>query len=281
MRTLGRTTGVNGRHRRGAPVVQVTRRRWDPAKRAAAQQLDQLEAGWSIWYGVGTRRFYAAATWPTPSPLIVQARIPDELRTLMREAEQTTPPHEARRTTGQAAPMSETERTTPPGVLATPPVPAPPPPRRGVAPMTGTPDGTRTASWDLPHDPSMAAKARRMVHDTLTAWALDDLADDAVLVTAELFANAVTHGEPPIRLSLSASPECLTIHVTDHGPGSPRHLSLSPDSLHGRGLPIVAALTTAHGTDPLPEGPGKTIWARWHLPSPEGPKAGDAHATPR
>jgi hypothetical protein len=77
----------SGRHRQGVPATQVHPQRWDPAKRAAAQQLDLIEPAWAVWYGLGARRFYAIATWPAPEPLIVQARTPDELRDLMREAE--------------------------------------------------------------------------------------------------------------------------------------------------------------------------------------------------
>ncbi len=61
--------------------------RWDLAKRAAAQQLDQMEPAWSVWYGVGTRRFYAVATWASSEPLLVLAPTPEELRDLMRDVE--------------------------------------------------------------------------------------------------------------------------------------------------------------------------------------------------
>ncbi|MEV7964785.1 ATP-binding protein [Sphaerisporangium sp. NPDC088356] len=238
-----------GRHRRRAPVTQVPPRQWDLAKRASARHLDQMEPVWAVWYGVGARRFYAAATWPAPEPLIVQAHTADELRDLMREAEQATlsRPH--------------------------PPVHTPPPPRGATMPET--PDGPRSVCWDLPHDLSMVGKTRSMVNEILTTWDLQHLADDIVLVTGELIANAIMYGEPPVRLTLSVGNGELHLQVTDHGPEQPRHLDLGLEALHGRGLTIVEALAHASGVTQLPDTPGKTVWAYWRLPSraAEGPQS--------
>lgn len=127
------------------------------------------------------------------------------------------------------------------------------------------------------------------MHETLTAWSLRHLADDVVLVVGELLANAITHGGPPVGLRLRASMsgpgtsdpstgnlsasdpgtgmDELSVEVTDHGPGRPRRLDLDLEAVHGRGMTIVEALAHACGVTPLPHGPGKTVWARWWLPS--------------
>ncbi|MER6825450.1 ATP-binding protein [Streptosporangium sp. NPDC000563] len=238
-----------GRHRRGTAIERVDSRIWDLAERAAAEQLDQIEPAWTVWYGTGTRHFHAVAGWPAPEPLIVRARTADELRALMREAEDTTPP-------SRGGAMPETPDT--------PPAPD----------DSRTPGDPRTVCWDLPHDLPIVGKARAMVSETLAAWALQHLADDAVLVAGELLANAIVHGEPVVRLSLWTSPDELQIQVTDRGTGQPRHLTLDAEATHGRGLAIVGALAHDHGVTPLPDRPGKTVWARWHLP-PRG-----AHPTP-
>jgi hypothetical protein len=78
-----------GRHRTGVRPGPVQPRRWDPAKQAAAAQLDQLEPAWFISYGVGSRRFHAIAT-SHATPLRVEATTAHELRELMREAELQT-----------------------------------------------------------------------------------------------------------------------------------------------------------------------------------------------
>ncbi|MEU9886603.1 ATP-binding protein [Sphaerisporangium sp. NPDC051011] len=131
--------------------------------------------------------------------------------------------------------------------------------------MTTTPDGLRTACWDIPHDPAAVGRARDTIKETLAGWGLRDLTDDVLLAAGELLGNAVSHGAPPIRLSLWATGIDLCVRVTDHGTGRPRRLDLGPEAVHGRGLAIVAALADQFGVIPLPEGPGKTVWARWLL----------------
>ncbi|MGC5013758.1 ATP-binding protein [Streptosporangium sp. DT93] len=123
----------------------------------------------------------------------------------------------------------------------------------------------RTACWGVPHDPTAIAKVRALVDDTLVAWTLRHLADDVVLVAGELLANAVVHGDAPAALCLKAGAGELRLEVTDHGPGQPRHLRLDTDAPHGRGLTIVEALSHESGVVPLPDHPGKTVWARWWL----------------
>ncbi|MEV4751847.1 ATP-binding protein [Streptosporangium sp. NPDC049248] len=242
-----------GRHRRGAVTEQVDSQSWDLAEHAAAEQLDQIEPAWTVWYGTGTRHFHAVAGRPAPEPLIVRARTPDELRALMREAEDTTPPPQ-----GGAMPEA-------------PDTPHPPHDPHPLNPsQTGghphPPDDPRAVYWDLPHDLPIVGKARAMVSETLAAWALHHLVDDVALVVGELLANAIVHGEPVVRLSLWASPDEFQVQVTDRGTRQPRHLTLDPESLHGRGLAIVRAIAHDTGVTPLPNRPGKTVWARWRLP---------------
>ncbi|MEU4411433.1 ATP-binding protein [Streptosporangium sp. NPDC023963] len=231
-----------GRHRRGAATAQIDHRSWDPAERAAAERLDQVEPAWTVWYGPGTRCFHAAAIWPAPEPLIVRAGTADELRDLMREAEHGPPP-----------PRGETM----PEIPDTPPAPD----------GSRTPDAPLTVCWDLPHDLPIVGKARAMVREILVAWELHHLVDDAVLVAGELLANAIVHGEPVVRLSVRARTDELRLQVTDRGTGQPRLLALDAEAVHGRGLAIVRALAHDHGVTPLLDRPGKTVWARWRLPS--------------
>ncbi|MFC4532552.1 ATP-binding protein [Sphaerisporangium dianthi] len=133
--------------------------------------------------------------------------------------------------------------------------------------MIQTPDGLRAVCWELPDNLEMIGKTRRLVKDVLANWTLSALADDVVLVVGELLANAVTYGQPPIRLSMWAGTDRLCLRVTDHGPEQPRTLKLGLESLHGRGLAIVAALAHENGvTRPIGR-PGKTVWACWRLPA--------------
>jgi anti-sigma regulatory factor (Ser/Thr protein kinase) len=240
-----------GRHRRGEPLTEVRPRRWDAVNRERARRIDETEPSWTVWYGVGTRRFHAVAG--RPDFPVVQARTAEELDDLMREAERTGPAR---------------------------PLPAPVPSAlRGAPVMPETPNGPRIACWDLPHDPSTVGKVRHLANETLTRWGLRNLADDMVLVIGELLANAIVYGEPPVRLSLRAGAGELCVRVTDHGPDRPRHLDLGVEAVHGRGLTIVEALADDSGVVPFPDGPGKTVWARWRLPVQDAEVAHTARAT--
>jgi anti-sigma regulatory factor (Ser/Thr protein kinase) len=136
-------------------------------------------------------------------------------------------------------------------------------------------DRSNAACWELPDDLSVTGETRHKVTDILTTWGVGDLMDDVILVVGELLANAVTYGEPPIRLALSSRSDELRVQVTDHGTDQPRELDLGIDATHGRGLAIVAALAGDHGVTRPPDGPGKTVWARWRF-STENSQA--AHA---
>ncbi|GII81897.1 hypothetical protein Sru01_68790 [Sphaerisporangium rufum] len=135
--------------------------------------------------------------------------------------------------------------------------------------MHSTPENLRdSVCWELPHEPAAVGKARTMVAESLAAWRLTVIADDVVLATGELLSNAITHGRPPVRLSLHLGEAELCVHVTDHGPDLPRTVDADSDAVHGRGLAIVATL--AHGWDvvPLTGSPGKTLRACWDLGRP-------------
>lgn len=126
--------------------------------------------------------------------------------------------------------------------------------------MTSTPPRQREVRWEVPADPSVTAKCRTLVRETLTGWQMPGLVDDVVLVMSELLGNALIHGGPPILLTLSAAGGVLYGAVTDRGPGWPRIREAGTDREHGRGLRIVAALTDRWGVDPVATGTGKTIW---------------------
>lgn len=124
-----------------------------------------------------------------------------------------------------------------------------------------------------------ARLARRLTTHQLDVWGIPhgtDLSDRAVLVVAELAANAVTHGRTPGRdfrltltlpLALDGTPStyALRIEVTDTRPDRlpppPQDLRpATPDAPAGRGLVIVDTLATHWGTradDRLT----KTVWA--------------------
>lgn len=100
---------------------------------------------------------------------------------------------------------------------------------------------------------------RSFVADTLAAWDDDALADDALLVASELATNAVRHAESPLRLVVSRTPESITIAVDDVSSTLPTARVATLDGYGGRGMPIVAALSSCHGAEVTDE--GKTVWS--------------------
>ena len=118
---------------------------------------------------------------------------------------------------------------------------------------------------DLPKELSSAAAARRFVTKTVTEWHLTSLLDDALLVASELAANAVTHAESSFRIRLSLKEAALRIDVIDTGAGTPEPQPSSFTEEHGRGLHLVAALTSAWGLETIP-GEGKVVWAELARP---------------
>jgi anti-sigma regulatory factor (Ser/Thr protein kinase) len=89
--------------------------------------------------------------------------------------------------------------------------------------------------------------------------------DVAALVVSELVTNAVEHARTSCRVAVGLGPDRLRISVRDYAPGpSPRPRPVDTDRPGGRGLHLVAMLTTALGVRRHPD--GKTVWAVVALP---------------
>lgn len=124
--------------------------------------------------------------------------------------------------------------------------------------------------------PRGARLARRLVSHRLDEWGhpyTSPTNETVTLIAAELTANAVRHGHVPGRdfhlsVTEAATGGGFRIEVTDTraeklpAPGTP-----PPDGESGRGLLLVDALANVWGVGPRPTGPGKTVWAEFHVPS--------------
>jgi anti-sigma regulatory factor (Ser/Thr protein kinase) len=121
-----------------------------------------------------------------------------------------------------------------------------------------------TAELMLDAELSAVPVARHFVTATLDD---DGLASDAELVTAELVANAVLHGEAPIVLRVLRTDEGVRVEVEDCGRTMPIRLAPGADATTGRGLALVANLSARWGVDP---GQGcKVVWAELVAGAPE------------
>jgi hypothetical protein len=100
--------------------------------------------------------------------------------------------------------------------------------------------------------------ARHFVVDALGA-ADDALVADAMIVTAELAANAVLHARSDFTVTVSRSASGVRISVRDGMPlptaGEEAPLKVEP----GHGLSLVAQIADRWAVEPLPR--GKVVWA--------------------
>ncbi|MDT7576876.1 MAG: hypothetical protein QOH17_3209 [Pseudonocardiales bacterium] len=117
------------------------------------------------------------------------------------------------------------------------------------------------ATWPLPEPRPPLAQVRSNVELRLYQWGfpVDAIADIGLIVN-ELVTNAVTHAEPPIRLSLLLTEDTLRCSVHDHSRLPPVMSSVNG----GLGLQIIKCLTRDWGYRLHPD--GKTIWANLHPP---------------
>ncbi|MEU0517883.1 hypothetical protein [Streptosporangium sp. NPDC006007] len=105
-------THTSGRHRAGQVRTAVVHRRlWDGPARAQAERLARTWPSWVVLYGVGSRRFYAIATWQISEPLMVDAVSSEELERRMYEAVMTV-------TARREAPLTTPTPPAPPTLLA-------------------------------------------------------------------------------------------------------------------------------------------------------------------
>jgi len=124
-----------------------------------------------------------------------------------------------------------------------------------LPPALGGADAARVFAWNL----VAIAKSRRFVADTLIAWELGHVADDAVLIVSELATNAVMHARSTFSVLLSWEAETLCISVRDTSASVPSVRNPSPTMISGRGLRLVSSVASRWGTDVDDE--GKLVWA--------------------
>lgn len=100
----------------------------------------------------------------------------------------------------------------------------------------------------LPRSPLAPGLARRAVVSWLRDALTGEQLDAAKLLTSELVANAVVHGQGQIHLRGGLDADRVLIEVIDEGEGFEHELRHRDfDELHGRGLAIVDAESSRWG----------------------------------
>src|SRR5262252_1734242 len=103
--------------------------------------------------------------------------------------------------------------------------------------------------------PAAAAEARRQVQSVIRTWDLPVDADVAVLLTSELVTNAIRHEVcETITLAISCPRGQLRVEVHDTSCSMPVLADVPIDAEAGRGLLLVATLSTDWGIYRTPAG---------------------------
>jgi serine phosphatase RsbU (regulator of sigma subunit)/anti-sigma regulatory factor (Ser/Thr protein kinase) len=136
--------------------------------------------------------------------------------------------------------------------------------------------GSSAASVELTGDPEAVRRARAFVGTELSN--LDsNLLDSVELVVTELVTNAVLHGAAPIRLTLAVLDGTVRVEVRDVGRRMPLQMPATGETMTGRGLALVSALSSGNwGVRPDRE--GKSVWAEVSAEPAEEALAADVDA---
>ncbi|WP_327290473.1 ATP-binding protein [Streptomyces sp. NBC_01198] len=128
----------------------------------------------------------------------------------------------------------------------------------------------------LADTPSSPASARRHVADVLPGWKVcsEETVETTRLVVSELVTNAIRHpgtaaGSLPsnpepvstVKLVLEATDSMVRISVRDRDPTPPRLKEVGVEAAGGRGIFLVASLSTRWGHYPCQPELGKVVWA--------------------
>ena len=131
-----------------------------------------------------------------------------------------------------------------------------------VCDYAGPAEGRAAAVMTLPADLRAIGDARAFAVATLARWGLGPLTDTVTLLASEMVTNAMVHTEGPATLELRRDGDTVRLRVSDADTRPPQlREGPEPDleSDGGRGMVLVAALSSSWGVEP--SGSGKTVWA--------------------
>ncbi|WBB48058.1 SpoIIE family protein phosphatase [Verrucosispora sp. WMMA2044] len=137
----------------------------------------------------------------------------------------------------------------------------------GPATRTGLDEHVRRVR--LPADRRTPAAARAVVRSVLAEADLDELLNEALLLTTELSTNAVEHARTELDIEVTADQAGLTVTVSDFAAGPVDELTVGVRNLatdiaevaeRGRGLLLVDHFASRWGTTYLRTGKG--VWFR-------------------
>lgn len=114
-------------------------------------------------------------------------------------------------------------------------------------------------SATLAPEASSPGTARALLRDALVEAGQLRWLDAAELACTEVVTNAVLHARTPVALTVEVDPVQVRVEVRDGSPLLPLQTDYDDQATTGRGMALVAAITSEHGIQDA--GPyGKTVW---------------------
>jgi PAS domain S-box-containing protein len=114
-------------------------------------------------------------------------------------------------------------------------------------------------SFALEPAAASARAAREFIRGLLTEVDREEWLDAAQLAVSEIVSNAVLHAHTRFDVSGRVTRRSFRVEVRDRNPTLPSQRSHDREATTGRGMKLVAAVTSSYGVQPL--GPdGKVVW---------------------
>jgi len=123
----------------------------------------------------------------------------------------------------------------------------------------GSPGPIASRSELLPGEPASVGRARRLVRKALDDAGRAEWAEAAELACSEVVSNAVLHAHTDVQLTIAVTDAGVRVEVHDFSPLLPLQRNYTEQATTGRGMALVAALTSEHGITDVGPG-GKTVW---------------------
>ncbi len=121
----------------------------------------------------------------------------------------------------------------------------------------------------LPASPPSVRLARSWVSRILSEIGREDLLDAAQLGVSELVTNALIHSRPPLSVRMRGTVDHPRIEVIDSSPVPPMRPAVAPEpedvdddnlTTFGRGLDLVAMMSSRWGSDLAHDRRSKSVW---------------------
>jgi len=127
-----------------------------------------------------------------------------------------------------------------------------------VAENSGAVGGALMSRMLLPPDARAAGQARRALREVLGETTHQEWIDAAELAVSEVVTNATLHAHTAVELSIRLEPEQLRVEVRDFNPVLPLQRHYDQHATTGRGMALVAAVTSSCGVTRMDD--GKIVW---------------------